>query len=562
MITRREAFERVIKDYPNFALAELAVSETPWRVYQNAPGSLRAILDRTAAFSDRPFLAYEAERWSYGAHMRIVAGLARQWAAWGVRKGDRVAIAMRNYPEWFMNFWAAMALGAVVVPLNAWWTADELVYGLGDAEVKLLVVDSERLERLADRTGETAVERIIAVRTAGKVPAHVVRWEVLLGDVDPAATLPEVDIEPEDDATIMYTSGTTGVPKGAIHSHRNHVTNLTNMAFSAAVTMATLGITPPDEPPPANILQTFPLFHIGGMSGLYSSTAFGANVFLQYKFDAAETADLIQRGAINSAAFVPTLYRRFLAYAAEQGLEFPSLAVIGSGGAPVPPDLVRQVQGQFRGRIGASNGYGLTETTSAVTLNSGAEYVEHPDSVGRLVPVADLRVVDPENGKELLPGRVGELWFRGPNVVRGYWNKPADTAAAFTDGWFHTGDLGYIDDEGLIYVVDRLKDVVIRSGENVYCAEVEAVLFEHPGVADVAVIGLPHESWGEEVVAIIEPSPGATLSVPDLQAHVKRRLASFKAPTTFHFTSEPLPRTATGKVLKRDLRQRFSPATS
>jgi long-chain acyl-CoA synthetase len=248
-----------------------------------------------------------------------------------------------------------------------------------------------------------------------------------------------------------------------------------------------------------------------------------------------------------------------------QLLEHPSLPErdlrwlggISSGGAPVPPDLIRRLESEFDGRVAPGNGYGLTETTSAVIINSGREYFDHPDSVGRPVVVADLRVVGLD-GEDVPTGTIGELWVRGPNVVKGYWNKPEATAEAFTDGWFHTGDLGRIDEDGLCYVVDRLKDVVIRGGENVYCAEVEAVLFEHPAITDVAIVGLPHRSLGEEVCAVVNLKPGMQADAGDIQRFVAERLARFKVPERVVFREEPLPRTATGKVLKRDLRDEIA----
>jgi len=230
-----------------------------------------------------------------------------------------------------------------------------------------------------------------------------------------------------------------------------------------------------------------------------------------------------------------------------------ALAAIAAGGAPVPPDLIRRIGSQFESRVSPANGYGLTETTSAVVVNSGEDYLSRPDSIGRPVLGADVKIVD-DRGDELPDGVVGELWVRGPNVVGGYWNKPEATAEAFTDGWFHSGDLARRDDEGFLYVVDRLKDVVIRGGENVYSAEVEAVLFEHPAVADVAIVGLPHAVYGEEVVAVVNVREGHEPSAGELQQFAAERLARFKVPSQLVFRCEPLPRTATGKVLKRELR--------
>jgi long-chain acyl-CoA synthetase len=267
----------------------------------------------------------------------------------------------------------------------------------------------------------------------------------------------------------------------------------------------------------------------------------------------------MQREQVTSFAAVPTILRQLLESPLLDEHDLSSLGTLTSGGAPVPPDLVDRVHERFAARVVPTNGYGLTETTSAVAVNRGQEYLERPDSVGRVMPVIDVRVVDPVRGVDQPAGGLGELWFRGPSVVRGYWNKPEATREAFTDGWFHTGDLGYVDDAAFVHVVDRLKDIVIRGGENVYCVEIEAALFEHPAVADVAVLGVPHRELGEEVAAIVQLRDGSVTTADELRAHVAVRLAHFKVPAHVVFRSEPLPRTATGKVLKRELRDELAP---
>lgn len=564
MVTREEAAQLLVSQAPHFQLAEVEVSGIPMRAYVSAPRSLRSLLESTASFGEREFLIYESERWTYAEHFRIVAGLAQRWATLGIGKGDRVAIAMRNYPEWAMSFWAAQALGAIVVPLNAWSTGADLAYVIQDSKPTILVADGERVASLADLLPTLALDRVIAVRAAGSAGAadsRVVTWEDELSALDSHAMLPRVDIDPDDDATILYTSGTTGYPKGAIGTHRNHLTNLRNTELNGAIELVIAGITPPADRPQPSILQVFPFFHIAGLSGLYVSTAIGAKLSLLYKWDTGRAMEMITRENINAAAMVPTLLRRLIDWAEDNDVSLPSMSGLGAGGAPVPPDLIQRLEGRFRRRISATNGYGLTETTSAVVMNSGEEYFRHPDSVGRLVPGADLRVVDPETGQDLPAGSIGELWFRGTNIVRGYWNKPAETDQAFTAGWFHTGDLGYVDTAGLIYVVDRLKDVIIRAGENVYCAEVEAALFDFPGVEDVAVIGLPHASLGEEVVAVVALRHGSPQEPAAILQHAAGRLATFKIPTQVIFIDDELPRTATGKVLKRQLRERFADAS-
>jgi len=562
MTSRAQALAALTAPGAPFEIVPATIEGRAWRVYRNAVPSLRDVLASTAQHGDRDFLVYDDDRCTFAEHLAVVGRLAGRLAgSWGVAKGDRVAIAMRNYPEWAVTFWATQALGAVAVPLNAWWTGPELEYALRDSGAKVLVVDGERLERLAPQRSTLALEALIAVRHRGALPDGVVDWaEAVTG---PGSGLPEVVIEPDDPATILYTSGTTGAPKGALATHRNHCTNLMNTALAGALGQAlaptALSARPSAPPPLPASLQVFPFFHIGGLTGLYAATAFGAKLVLLYKWDTELALDLLVREKITATALVPTLLRQLLESPRLHEAGPEALAAISSGGAPVPPDLIRRIETEFDRRVSPSNGYGLTETTSAVVVNSGAEYFTHPDSIGRPVPVADVRIVA-EDGSDCAPGAVGELWVRGPNVVQGYWRKPEATAAAFTDGWFHSGDLARWDDDGLLYVVDRLKDVVIRGGENVYSAEVEAVLIEHPAIEDVAVVGLPDPRLGEEVAAAVYLRPGGRATAAELQEFAAARLARFKVPSTVVFLTEPLPRTASGKVLKRDLRESLSAA--
>jgi long-chain acyl-CoA synthetase len=499
---------------------------------------------------------YDDERWTYRDLHRKARALAHLLHDRGIRKGDRVGIGMRNYPEWVLAFWACQSIGAVAVTLNAWWTGDELNYAFEDSAARAAVLDGERVERIAPYLDTLPLEVVLGVRDAEGSP-HAESLDDALRPYLDRNALPDVDIDPDDYSTIMYTSGTTGRPKGALATHRNHVTNLTNSFLGGAVAGRLAGVAPPSPPPQGVSLQTFPFFHIGGLTGLYVSTALGSKVALMYKWHPDQALELVQRERVSSIAGVPTVVRQLLERAKERNLDLSSLAGIASGGAPVPPDLIDTIGSQFAKRVAPGNGYGLTETTSAIITNGGADYFARPDSVGRTVPVAHARVVN-DAGEDVADGQIGEIWIKGPNVVQGYWNKPEATAEAFTDGWFHTGDLGYRDADGFFYVVDRKKDVVIRGGENVYCAEVEAVLFEHPAVQDVAIIGLPHRMLGEEVAAVIEARPNHTIDPAEIQAFVATRLARFKAPTQVLISDGPLPRTATGKVLKRELKQKYS----
>src|SRR5579859_2063707 len=543
-----------------FEIATVPVRGLPMRAFTGGFGSLRDILELSRGYADREFLVYDGDRWTFERHFQLAAGLAaRLTGRYGVGKGDRVAIAMRNFPEYLPSFWACQAIGAIAVPLNAWWTGAELEYALRDSGAVVLIADSERYDRVAGYLdGLDALRHVVVVRggkPAGR-RAAIDAWEDVVAEMKPVDELPDAAIGVDDDATIMYTSGTTGRPKGAIASHRNHLTNIMNTVLIGTANAMLGGGPAPDPSVQAVALQTFPFFHIGGLSGLYLYTAMGAKVVLMYKWNVDEAIELSLREGATSFAMVPMLLREFLDHPKAGAIT--SLVGIAAGGAPVPPDLISNMGERYSRKVSPANAYGLTETTSAVVANTAELYYTHPDSVGVPAPGTDLRVVDAATGTEVPAGEIGELWVYGPNVVRGYWNDPDGTAAAFTDGWFHTGDLGRVDASGLVYVVDRLKDIVIRGGENVYCAEVEAALYEHPAVADVAIVGIPHRALGEEVAAVVQVRDGAEVTAPDLQEHVAARLAAFKVPSKVFFRTDPLPRNATGKVLKRQLRDELA----
>ena len=487
-MSRQQVIDELTREGGAFETRQATVMGVPMRIYASAPVSMRAVFEATSVFADRDFLIYDDERWTYADLHQRVRALAHLLHERNIRKGDRVAIGMRNYPEWVLAFWACQTIGAVAVTLNAWWTGDELHYALEDSGARAAVLDGERIERIAPYLSKLPLEVVLGVRDAVGSPHGESLDDALRPYLD-RTQLPDANVSSDDYSTIMYTSGTTGRPKGALATHRNHVTNLTNTFLGGAVSAQLADATPPNPPPQPVSLQTFPFFHIGGLTGLYVMTAMGAKAVLMYKWQPDQALELVQREGVSSIAGVPTVVRQLLERAKEMNLELTSLAGIASGGAPVPPDLIDTIGVQFAKRVAPGNGYGLTETTSAIISNGGADYFARPNSVGRATPVVDARVVD-DSGRDVADGDIGEIWIKGPNVVQGYWNKPEATAEAFTDGWFHTGDLGYRDAEGFFYVVDRKKDVVIRGGENVYCAEVEAVLFEHPAVLDVAIIGL------------------------------------------------------------------------
>jgi long-chain acyl-CoA synthetase len=560
MPTRQEIIGGLTAAGP-FELVTDEAAGYPIRVYRHAPASLREVLAGTRAHGARPFLIYEDEVLSYEGHFRKVAALAHALRDAGVGKGDRVAIGMRNYPEWSIGWWACHAIGAIAVALNAWWTSPELRFALEDCAPAALLIDGERLERLALVLGELEGVKAVIVARRGAAGPGGVDFDAVVGEG--AEELPPTDVAAGDLATILYTSGTTGNPKGAMATHRNHVTNLMNTLLGGAVARAAAGAPAAADPaaPQPGSLQTFPFFHIGGLSGLYIGAATGSRIALMYKWVPHEGVRLIETHQITGVAGVPIVVRQLLETARLSGVGLTSLVGLAAGGAPVPPDLIRTIGEQFHAKASPGNGYGLTETTSAVIANGGPDYLASPDSIGRPVPTAEVRFVD-DDGRDVAEGAIGEIWIRGPNVIPGYWANPEATEAAFGGGWFRSGDLGYRDAAGLHYVVDRKKDVIIRGGENVYCAEVEALLLEHPRVRDAAVVGVPDPNYGEVVGALLQVRPEdlSDGAADEILGSLEGRLARFKIPTVVRLTEEDLPRTATGKVLKRDLRLKyFSP---
>ncbi|MFC9249312.1 class I adenylate-forming enzyme family protein [Streptomyces sp. NPDC057136] len=522
-------------------------------VYEGGPRTLREFVEATWALGDRPFLIAGERSYSYAEFFAAASSLARRLAdTYGLRPGDRAVVAMRNHPEWQIAFWATQLAGLVSVPLNAWWTEDEFTYALDDCAPRVLLVDGERLPKVAawrERTGARAVV-FHATDREGPAGEGIERYEDLPAP-DPLAAPPEVEIRPEDDATIIYTSGTTGRPKGAVATQLAQIGAAVNPRFHAAVSALGRGIIPGQGPSPVQ-LMTFPFFHVAAFTSFYTTMAAGGTIVLMRKWDADEALRLIGRHGVTHYAGVPATALQLLAAAEQAGDGLESLLMLNTGGAAAPPDLVARLTARYGERIEPRNGYGLTETSGGVTANFGADYRSHPGSVGRPTPVTEVRIAGPA-GEAPPDGEVGELWLRGQSLVRGYWRDEAATAAAFTDGWFRTGDLAVLRD-GRVSVVDRIKDMVIRGGENVYCVEVEAVLHDHPEVEDAAVLGVPHPVLGEEVAAVVRLRPGAGATVEELRAHVGRSLAAFKVPAHVLVSEEPLPRNATGKILKRELR--------
>jgi long-chain acyl-CoA synthetase len=557
-MTYDEAATAVTAPGQRFEIEEIEVRGVPTKVFKNAPLTLASIFNSARDRGDATFLVYEDERWSFADVMAAVDGLAAAlYEQYGVRKGDRVSIGMRNFPEWVISFAAITSIGAVSVSLNAWWTEDELDYALEDSGSKVLIADVERVER-----SRSSCARLRVATIGVRLPSPIVevdRWEDVV-ITDGTVGMPEVDIDPDDDATILYTSGTTGRPKGAVSTHRAVTQALTAFGCRTAIDRmraASRSDAPPPAPtdPPAFILIV-PLFHVTGcVPVMLSCFNAGIKLVIMYKWDPEQALEHIERERITNFVGVPTQSWDLLESPSFSKRDTSSLVSVGGGGAPAPPQLVARVDSSFK-KARPSLGYGMTETNAYGPGNNGDDYVARPTSTGRVVPVMDIEVRSAD-GVAVPVGESGEIWFKGPNLIRGYWNKPEATAETIVDGWLRTGDLGRLDAEGFVYVEDRAKDMVLRAGENVYCAEVEAAIYEHPAVYEAAVFGVPHERLGEEVAATVFVRPGMDLSVEELQSHVRERLAGFKVPTQVKLVHEALPRNPAGKILKRELRDAF-----
>ena len=544
-----------------FEMEVVDIEGVPTRVWKNAHASLAALAEHARGHGDAEFLIYQDERVTYAEWYKAVATLARHLQGLGVEKGDRVALAMRNLPEWPVIFFAAASIGAIVVPLNAWWTDTELAFGLENSGSKALICDDERWARIEAHLKKLPdLSHVIVSRNERGLSAPATSLESLLGSPNQYKDLPDVDlpavsIEPDDAATIFYTSGTTGQPKGALGSHRNITTNAMSTAYSGAQSVLRRGEALP-EPTKRVGLTVVPMFHCTACSaGMMITVHAGHKMIFLHKWDTVQALQIIEREKVNSTGGVPFIAWQLIEHPDREKYDLTSLEALGYGGAPSAPELAEKIYNVF-GAL-PSNGWGMTETMATVTSNGGEDYLNRPTSCGPPVAVADLKIMAEDGSQELAVGEVGELWARGAMIVKGYWNRPEATAETFVDGWVRTGDLGRLDEEGFCYIVDRAKDMIIRGGENIYSSEVENALYDHPAVIDAALIGIEHKTLGEEPAAVVHLSAGQDVSEAELQSWVRERLAAFKVPVKIIFSAETLPRNANGKIMKRDLKSLF-----
>ena len=545
------------------AIAEVSLAGKPFevieverdgvtnRVFKNSPANLRQFFDLARGL-ESTFLVYEDEEWSFTRVMAEVDALAYALVHhYGVQVGDRVGIAMRNYPEWVISFAAITSVGAISVSLNAWWTSEELEFAVNDSGLSLLIGDAERIQRASEPCARAGA-RLLGVRLDEDhtYDDAVDRWvDVVVTGV----AMPEVELGPDMDATILYTSGTTGFPKGAVSTHGAICQTVMAFASGGAVQAAQRDVEEEGGGDAPCFILIVPLFHVTGcIPVMMSCFSWHFKLVMMYRWEPERALELIERHRVTAFVGVPTQAWDLMESPSFSKYDTSSLASVGGGGAPAPTTLVERVEHSFK--KGRPNlGYGMTETNAYGPGNFGDDYVSHPTSTGRVPTIVmDVDIRD-ESMNSRGVGESGEIWLKTPTLIRGYWRQPEETAETIVRGWLRTGDLGHVSDEGFLYVDDRLKDMILRGGENVYSAQVESAIYEHPAVYEAAVFGLPDERLGEVVAAVVMVRAGAELSEEELRKFLEGRLAAYMIPSRLAFTHEPLPRNPAGKLVKRKM---------
>ena len=528
--------------------------------YKHAPKTAVEILNNARNHGELEFLVYEDQRYTYSGLFREVDALAAQLQDdFEIEKGDRVAIAMRNNVEWMIAYAAATLIGAVVVPINSWGKSEELEYAITDCGASLLICDEARFKLIADKFDEMNVAAIVVPASDEFVrPDNVALFDDVLSAGEDQTFKP-VNIDTEDNALILYTSGSTGFPKGVLHRHGAIGQALMNMMFLGLLVAEFEGGPREyrggaDRETP---MLTVPLFHATGLlGGFYLPVAMGQKVVMMYKWDSTRALELIEQERVTGLSTVPAILQDLLGNPDFDKFDTASLMRISAAGAATPAGLPELIRNRVE-NPSSSAGYGMTETMAVGGTMSGALFEFKPDSAGVTSPIMEFRFVN-SHGEVQPEGEPGEIELRGVSCTPGYWEKPEANATTFSDdGWMKTGDIGHIDEDGYLHITGRIKEIVIRGGENIYPGEIEQAAYERPEVREVVVFGEPDQVMGEELVMVAYLDPEQSLTEADLRDFMKQRLAGYKVPRTIRFADQPLPRNASEKLHKLKVKEAY-----
>ena len=534
----------------DFKLKQETIRGVNYKCFDSKILNLNDYFKLSLEYPDKDMLVFKTERYTFKSCYDLSSAFANALIKnFNIKKGDRIAIASRNYPEWINSFIAITSIGAIAVPLNSWWTSDELKYGIENSGAKIIIADDKRYDLIKLFSDKSNLS-LISIRCNTDDDLN---WNNLIKPFL-KMKMPNIKIKPDDDATIFYTSGSTGYPKGVCSTHRSIISTLLQWMV-VSIARGVRDKIEPDNSIQPSCMITVPLFHVtGSHSQFMLSFLSGRKMVMLYKWDPLKALELIESEKIISLSGVPTMTLEVMRHPSRHNFDLSSLRDLSGGGAARPSSHVQKLKIEFPDAK-PGLGYGLTETNAAGAVTSGEEYLKKPGSTGQPTkPLTEIIICD-ENNKKLPNGISGEVYIKTPSNFRCYWNDKKATNEAFYQGWFKTGDIGFLDEDNYLFIVDRAKDIVIRGGENISCLEVEDAINGHPNILEASVYGIPDERLGEILCCSITINNKEDIKEEEIKNYLKNHLAGFKIPTYFDFHKKQLPRTASGKIYKLQLRK-------
>ena len=542
----------------SFEIEQRQIDGKNYKMYKNAPRSLRELLDQGRAHGDKEFLLYEGEHYTFTEFFRQADAVSCSLAANGIQAGDRVAIAMRNYPEWMMAFVAIATIGAIPVTINSWGTVEEMLYVIDDSQSRLVFCDDRRQRMLTGKLQQRSIDAVVARPGEDSTAVSWQDYVLAGGNGEP----PRPELSGSDPALLIYTSGTTGKPKGVLSLHRQvcqAIYNFECCGMAMAISNGDLLMKLLEQGDDYAALLAVPLFHVSGCFAVFIlNLRSGRRTVMMYKWDVDRALQYIGDEKIGILSVAPSMLMSLFESDNFARTDTSRLYFIGGGGSSFPSTLPKLIDRQLPDRIPGC-GYGSTETNASACSMNGHMFRARPQASGLPSPIIEIQIRDKQNIRELPRGEIGEICIFGVTIAQCYWNKPQTTAETFVDRWYRSGDLGYIDDDGYLHIVDRIKDIVVKAGENISSIEVENAIASCADIAEAAVFGMPHDRLGEEIAAVAVVRDGRQVEQGYLKEYLSQRLAHYKVPDQLFIRSEPLPRNPTGKILKNTLRQQYNP---